>query len=81
VYLYVYAMLFLYMILFCMFVYVIFIHPLREIEKLRQEEYDNKQRIFVQNLLYLQELNRKIVKEELKEELKNGNLFIENVDK
>lgn len=64
-----------------MFVYMIFIRPLREIRKLRQEEYDNNQRIFVQNLLYLQELNRKIVKEELKEELKNGNLFIENVDK
>lgn len=64
-----------------MFVYMIFIRPLREIEKLRQEEYDNNQKIFVQNLLYLQELNRKIVKEELKEELKNGNLFIENVDK
>ena len=64
-----------------MFVYVIFIHPLKKIEKLRQEEYDNNERIFVQNLLYLQELNRKIVKEELKEELKNGNLFIENVDK
>lgn len=79
---YVYAMLFLYMILFfMMFVYVIFIQPLMEIRKLRQEEYDNNQRIFVQNLLYLQELNRKIVKEELKEELKNGNLFIENVDK
>lgn len=64
-----------------MFVYMIFIRPLREIRKLRQEEYDNNQRIFVQNLLYLQELNRKIVKEEIKEELKNGNLFIENVDK
>lgn len=64
-----------------MFVYMIFIRPLREIEKLRQEEYDNNQKIFVQNLLYLQELNRKIVKEELKEELINGNLFIENVDK
>lgn len=64
-----------------MFVYMIFIRPLREIEKLRQEEYDNNQKIFVQNLLYLQELNRKIVKEELKDELKNGNLFIENVDK
>jgi hypothetical protein len=60
---------------------MIFIRPLREIRKLRQEEYDNNQRIFVQNLLYLQELNRKIVKEEIKEELKNGNLFIENVDK
>ena len=64
-----------------MFVYMIFIHPLMEIRKLRQEEYDNNQKIFVQNLLYLQELNRKIVKEEIKEELKNGNLFIENVDK
>jgi hypothetical protein len=44
----------------------------------RIREYENRKEVFVKNMLYLQELNRQQVKDELKAEIQNGNLFIEN---
>lgn len=58
------------MFIFLLFFYFVFIYPLIEIDNYyRQREYENNKRVFVENMLRLQELNRKMVIEELKTDL------------
>jgi len=54
----------LFFFLFVVSIYLLCIYPTTEIDN-----YCNRERVFVQNMLHLQELNRKQIKEELMEEL------------
>lgn len=67
------------MIFFFALIYLVVIYPMLKIDYYyRIREYENRKEVFVKNMLYLQELNRQQVKDELKAEIQNGNLFIEN---